>query len=75
MLKPLAEYWPLLTFTLHVIIDLCVSSDIVLRKTDTRPAAESKIVTSIPVTLDGLRNRPIVCRLRDGFARLASQYL
>ena len=37
--------------------------------------AESKIVNSTPVTLDSLRNRPIVYRLRDGFARLASPYL
>ncbi len=37
--------------------------------------AESKIIKSTPVTLSGLRNRPILCRLRDGFARLASPYL
>jgi cardiolipin synthase len=37
--------------------------------------AESKIVNSTPVTIDSLRNRPIVYRLRDGFARLASPYL
>jgi cardiolipin synthase A/B len=37
--------------------------------------AESKIHNSAPITLDSLQNRPIVCRLRDGFARLASPYL
>jgi cardiolipin synthase len=37
--------------------------------------AESKIVNSTPVTLDSLQNRPIVYRLRDGYARLASPYL
>ena len=37
--------------------------------------AESKIVNSNPVTLNSLRNRPILYRLRDGFARLASPYL
>ena len=37
--------------------------------------AESKIVNSTPVTFDSLRNRPLVYRLRDGFARLASPYL
>ena len=37
--------------------------------------AESKIVNSTPVTLNSLRNRPILYRLRDGFARLASPYL
>jgi len=37
--------------------------------------AESKLINANPVTLDSLRNRPIVYRLRDGFARLASPYL
>jgi cardiolipin synthase len=36
---------------------------------------ESKIVNSAPVTLNSLRNRPIIYRLRDSFARLASPYL
>ena len=33
-----AEYWPILAVTLHAVIGLGVSSDIVLRKTDTRAA-------------------------------------
>ena len=37
-MQRIAEYWPILAFTLHVVIGLCVSSDIVLRKTDTRAA-------------------------------------
>jgi phosphatidylserine/phosphatidylglycerophosphate/cardiolipin synthase-like enzyme len=37
--------------------------------------AESKIVNSTAVTLNSLRNRPILYRLRDGFARVASPYL
>jgi cardiolipin synthase len=37
--------------------------------------AESKIVNSTPVTLNSLLDRPILYRLRDGFARLASPYL
>jgi cardiolipin synthase len=38
VLQRIAEYWPILAFTLHVLIGLCLSSDIVLRKTDTRAA-------------------------------------
>jgi cardiolipin synthase len=38
VLPLIGEYWPILAFTLHVVVGLCVSSDIVLRKTDTRAA-------------------------------------
>ena len=38
VLQLVAEYWPILAVTLHVVIGLGVSSDIVLRKTDTRAA-------------------------------------
>ena len=37
-MQRITEYWPILAFTLHVVIGLCVSSDIVLRKRDTRAA-------------------------------------
>jgi cardiolipin synthase A/B len=38
VLELAAEYWPILIITLHVVIGLGVSSDIVLRKRDTRAA-------------------------------------
>lgn len=37
-MQRIAEDWPALALLLHVVIGFCVSSDIVLRKTDTRAA-------------------------------------
>jgi hypothetical protein len=38
VLQRITEFWPIFAFALHVVIALCVSSDIVLRKRDTRAA-------------------------------------
>ncbi len=38
VLQRITEFWPIFACALHVVIALCVSSDIVLRKRDTRAA-------------------------------------
>jgi cardiolipin synthase len=38
VLQRITDVWLILAFTLHVVVALCVSSDIVLRKRDTRAA-------------------------------------